>query len=56
MFRQPVHSADADVYAIITQKGVSDFVSSEPFTVIRIDMGNQENGMLVLLVTGGRLQ
>ena len=52
MFHQPVHSADTDVNAIITQKDVGGFVSSEALPVIRMDMENQGSNMLVLPDTG----
>ena len=55
MFHQPVHSADTDVNAIITQKDVGGFVSSEALPVIRMDMENQGSNMLVLPGTGSGL-
>ena len=47
MSHQPVHSADADAYAIITLKNIGDFISSETLVVIRMNMENQGGDMLI---------
>ena len=49
---QPVHSPDADVYAIVTLKDVLDLVCARPLVIIRIDMENRTLEALVLRNTG----
>lgn len=48
MFHQSVHPSDADAYAIVTPENVGDFISAQPFVIIRMDMENQRSNMLVL--------
>lgn len=47
LFHQSVHSADTDVYAIITLKNIGDLVSSESLVVICMDMKNQGRDPLI---------
>lgn len=47
-FHQAVHSADADMNAIITSKNMCDFVSTDPFVVVRIDAEDSLADLLVL--------
>ncbi len=50
---QAVHPSDTDVYAIITLKDISNFVSTKAFMVIRIDMENKLGNLLILLCSVG---
>ena len=55
-FHQPVHSSDADVYAIITLKNTGDLVGTKPFVVIGIDPEDDPGNLLVFLCTIGRFR
>lgn len=48
MFHQSVHPSDTDAYAIVTLEDVGDFISAQPFVVIRMDMENQRSNLLIL--------
>ena len=47
-FHQTVHSADADVNAIVTLKDKCYFVSTETLVVIGIDLQDQSCNLLIL--------
>ena len=48
MFHQSVHPSDTDADAIVTPEDVGDFISAQPFVVIRMDMENQRSNQLIL--------
>lgn len=52
LFHQPVHSSDTDVYAIVTLEDVGDFINTQPFVVIRMDMEDRRSNLLISLTCG----
>ena len=46
-FHQAVHSTNTDVNAIVTLKNIGDFISTEPFIVIGINLKNALGDFLI---------
>ena len=54
-FHQSVHSSDADAYAIITLKDVSNFIGTKTFSVVNVNLKNQHGDLLIYFGAISRL-
>lgn len=54
-FHQSVHSSDADAYAIITLKDVSNFIGTKTFSVVNVNLKNQLGDLLIYFGAISRL-